>query len=856
MSQYNQIKAKHPDALLLFRVGDFYETFGEDAIKAAKALGIVLTRRANGSASHIELAGFPHHSMDTYLPRLIKAGYRVAICDQLEDPKMTKTIVKRGVTEMVSPGVTVMNGILDDQSSNYLAAVYFHPQKMGAAFLDISTGEFKVAEDSPAIIQKLIGSFNPSEILFPKSQGIDFEKMGMHFKRSSSMEDWNFDTDHAEEMLIRQFQVVSLQGMGLQDMQNGIRTAGACLEYLKDSRQGEMPHISRVQKIQVQDFLYMDRFTQRNLELVQKLHEDSRTLFEIVNQTVTPMGARLLKSWILFPLKQVKSIQERLDLVEYFISSKAWTPKLVKFLESIGDLERLLSRMALFKTSPREIWTLERSAQAIQDIQALFLENADPALDAIRFKFLPLALLNERIRKTLDPDAPSLLHKGHVIARGYDASLDELREIAFGGKDYLLDLQKREQERTGIGSLKISFNSVFGYYFEVTHAHTDKIPSDWIRKQTLVNAERYISEELKEYEEKILGAEDKISIIESRLYREFQESLLEFLKPLQENAGLIAYLDVLTNFGKLAERNQYCKPVIQKGNRLKITEGRHPVIEQTLPLGEKYIANDMELDPNKEQILMITGPNMAGKSAILRQTALMVIMAQIGSFVPASKMELGLVDKLFTRVGASDNLSSGQSTFMVEMIETASILNNLSEGSLILLDEIGRGTSTYDGISIAWSIAEYLHNHKLRPKTLFATHYHELNEMEKDFPRIRNYSISVRDKGDRVLFLRKLIRGGSEHSFGIQVARMAGIPQEVVNKAKALLQKMEVGRSPWTHPDQNGGNDRLDRSSLAADPQVPYWAELGKEIQDLDLDRITPMEALMVLSSLKKKIIN
>lgn len=874
MSQYNQIKSQYPEALLLFRVGDFYETFGEDAIKTSKALGIVLTRRANGNASHIELAGFPHHSMDTYLPRLVRAGYRVAICDQLEDPKTTKTLVKRGITEMVSPGVTLMPGILEDQNSNYLASVYFQGSKLGVAFLDISTGEFRIAENDIIHIHRLIQSFNPSEILYPKSQIQEFEKMGIHFKRVSSMDNWNFDLEHSRDILLNQFQVHSLQGFGIQDSALGIRSAGACLQYLKDSRQGNLPHIVRIEKIEQNEFLYMDAFTQKNLEIIHKLHENSKTLFEVMNQTKTPMGARLLKNWLILPLKDLKMIQERQELVGFFLENPIWTEKLRNFLQDIGDLERLISRLALLKASPREHWTLFRSLEAIHKIQSLYSELENPILDSTRFKWNSMNDLLKLIQETLHPEAPVLLSRGNVIAPGGNEELDALREIAFGGKDFLLDLQKREQEKTGISSLKISFNSVFGYYFEVTHAHVDKIPADWIRKQTLVNAERYISSELKTYEEKILGAEDKIAILESRLFREFQEKILGYISPLQKNAHLIAYLDVLSNFAEIAEKKSYQQPEIVKGHRLKISEGRHPVIEECLPLGEKYISNDLNLDPEDHQILMITGPNMAGKSAILRQSALIVIMAQMGSYVPAKKVEMGLIDKVFTRVGASDNISSGQSTFMVEMIETASILNNLSPGSLILLDEIGRGTSTYDGISIAWSIAEYLHNGSgFKPKTLFATHYHELNEMEKFYPRIRNFSISVKDTGDRVIFLRKLIEGGSEHSFGIQVAKMAGIPPWVVSRARELLEKMEKGESPWSQlgaqpgadPEKYGSDPKLvmnfkdprnskENQFLAAESNLIYMKEIEKELRELKLDHITPMEALMILSDLKKKI--
>ncbi len=876
MKQYNQIKAKHPEAILLFRVGDFYETFGADAIRTSKALGIVLTRRANGAASHIELAGFPHHSIDTYLPKLIKAGYRVAICDQLEDPKTTKTIVKRGITEMVSPGVVLMNGILEENSSNFLAAIYFEEDRLGAAFLDISTGEFKVSEDEVESIQKLISSMDPAEILYPKSQRAAFDLLKLNFRRCSSMEDWNFTIDHAHELLMRQFQVTTLKSFGLENIPSALKSAGACLQYLQDSQHHALPHVVSLEKIEQSNYLFMDRFTQRNLELVSKNQEDSKTLFEVLNHTTTPMGGRLLRNWLRLPLKDLQPISERHDLVDYFYQNIAWTHKLIESIKPVGDLERLLSRIALQKANPREIWSLSRSIQAIHEIYQLVVNAQDAeevsaceALKNLGKKLYLLPELEAMITKTLHPEAPINLQKGNVIAEGFDAELDQLRSIAFGGKDYLINLQKREAERTGIPSLKISFNSVFGYYFEVTHIHREKIPEDWIRKQTLVNAERYISAELKEYEEKILGAEDKINSIERSLYLQFIAQILSYLEPLQKNAQTVAYLDVLTNFAAIALQNRYSRPLFNSGNALKIWGGRHPVIEDTLALGTKYIPNDLLLEPPDQQILMITGPNMSGKSAILRQTALIVIMAQMGCYVPAERVEMGLIDKVFTRVGASDNLTAGQSTFMMEMLETASILNNLSERSLLLLDEIGRGTSTYDGISIAWAIAEFLNQHpKFKPKTLFATHYHELNEMEPQFKGIKNFSVAVKESNDKVIFLRKLIAGGSEHSFGIQVAKMAGVPLKVVIRAKELLLKMETGNSIWGKM----GNKSEPALSRVADPLQKYGRkgaseienlkvgedpenlnEIYSELMKLDLDRITPMEALMLLSSFKKR---
>ncbi len=894
MAQYNQIKSKHPDALLLFRVGDFYETFGDDAIKTSKALGIVLTRRANGSASHIELAGFPHHSIDTYLPKLIKSGYRVAICDQLEDPKLTKTIVKRGVTEMVSPGVSLQTGVLESNHANYLAAIYMEGKKMGVAFLDFSTGEFKVSEDSQETILRLIASMDPSEMLIPKSQQSLFSELGIPLvtsKRNSRVDDWAFGEDRAREVLQRQFKVSSLEGFGINHIPLAIRAAGACLQYLDESQHSLLPHLVTIERIEQQHYLFMDSFTIRNLELINKIHESSKTLLEVINQTQTPMGARLLRGWLLLPLKEKEGIEERLNLVDVFFQNILWTKDLRLCLSKVGDLERLISKIALQKTNPREIWTLYRSLKAIGELVERLGKNKSVYLKPILEKISLEENLQEFIALTLHPEAPVNLLKGSVIADNVNSELDELRKIAFGGKDYLIELQNREAEKTGISSLKISFNSVFGYYFEVTHTHKDKIPSDWIRKQTLVNAERYISSELKEYEEKILGAEEKIYQLESSLYKILLENILSYVYSLQKNAHMIAHLDVLTNFAVLAYEKNYTKPILNFERTLNIWEGRHPVIENSLPIGESYIPNDLFLNPDQTQIMMITGPNMAGKSAILRQTAQIVILAQMGCYVPAKKVEMGIIDRVFTRVGASDNITAGQSTFMVEMIETAGILNFLSDRSLILLDEIGRGTSTYDGISIAWSIAEYLHNHpKYRAKTLFATHYHELNEMEKQFPRIKNFTIAVKEMEDSILFLRKLIPGGSEHSFGIQVAKMAGVPGSIVSRAKKLLQDLELGHSPWGTERDYPGTERFikcKKSFLAAEEGIPYTQispdrrvgddstepkltnplpdqghnlnsinqnhlEIEIELKKVDLDFITPMEAMMILSRLKK----
>ncbi|MEO6850139.1 MAG: DNA mismatch repair protein MutS, partial [Mucilaginibacter sp.] len=800
MQQYNQVKSKYPGALLLFRVGDFYETFGEDAIKAAGILGIVLTRRANGAATHIELAGFPHHSLDTYLPKLVRAGQRVAICDQLEDPKTTKTIVKRGVTELVTPGVATSDSILQQKSNNYLASLYFDKNSIGIALIDISTGEFHTAQGNSAYIDKLLQSFTPSEVIYPKSRQHEFkDSYGDRFY-TYTLDEWPYTGDYAEETLLKHFGVKSLKGFGIDKLSLGIVAAGVALHYLNETEHRNLQHISSISRIEEDRYLWLDRYSVRNLELIGSSNENAHTLVEVLDQTCSPMGARLLRRWIVMPLKELKPINDRLGVVEYLVGHEELREELKQNIRMIGDLERLISKIGLQKANPREICQLKKALKAIEVIKKQCAEADNQPLNAIAEQLNPCLLMSEKIERELNPEPPVMLVKGSVINTGVNEELDRLRKIAFGGKGYLLEIQKREAEQTGIPSLKVAFNNVFGYYLEVTHAHRDKVPTDWIRKQTLVNAERYITPELKEYEEQILGAEEKILVIETKLYNDLQYSLAEYIKPIQLNAQLIARLDVLLNFATISIKNYYVKPEINESRVIDIKGGRHPVIEKNLPLGEEYITNDVFLDSASQQIIIITGPNMAGKSALLRQTGLIVLMAQMGCFVPAKAASIGLVDKIFTRVGASDNLSSGESTFMVEMNETASILNNLSDRSLILLDEIGRGTSTYDGISIAWAIAEYLHNHPTASaKTLFATHYHELNELSNSHPRIKNFNVTVKEVGHQIIFLRKLVPGGSEHSFGIHVAKLAGMPQKVLARANDILKKLENERTGGEH---------------------------------------------------------
>jgi DNA mismatch repair protein MutS len=853
MKQFNEIKGKYPDALLLFRVGDFYETFGEDAIKASKVLGIVLTKRANGQASHIELAGFPHHSLDTYLPKLVRAGMRVAVCDQLEDPKATKMIVKRGVTDLVTPGIAYNDKILDHKNNNFLACIHFDGKNAGIAFIDVSTGEYLVAEGSYAYIDKLLQSFRPTEVIFEKSHRKLFLEQFSDKFYTYTLDDWIFKTDFARDLLLKHFGTASLKGFGVEDLSLGIVAAGAVLHYLNENMQDKTAHIAGIARIDEDRYVWLDRFTIRNLELSYSLNENAVTLIDIIDKSVTPMGSRLMKRWVALPLKDRQPIEDRLEVVDYFLKNKDLSIEITGLLKQVGDLERIISRVSVLRISPRELYQLKKALQFSAEIKKLCDASKNPALKTIGEQLNNCTTLVDRIAKELNAEAPVLVNKGNVINEGVNAELDDLRKIAYSGKDYLLQIQKREVERTGITSLKVAFNNVFGYYLEVTHAHKDKVPTDWIRKQTLVNAERYITPELKEYEEKILGAEDKIFALETKLFNDLVLASGEYIKPVQLNASLLARLDCLLSFATLAEENNYTKPAIEEDFILDIRNGRHPVIEKQLPVGEAYIANDIYLDNTNQQIIVITGPNMSGKSALLRQTALIVLLAQMGSFVPASSARIGLVDKLFTRVGASDNISSGESTFMVEMNETASILNNLTNRSLVLLDEIGRGTSTYDGISIAWAIAEFIHEHPTaKAKTLFATHYHELNDMADEFNRIKNYNVSVKEANGKVHFLRKLTPGGSEHSFGIHVAKMAGMPAKVLARANEILKQLEQ-----THA--GGASGKPDVQAAAAGMQLsffqlndPVLEQIQSELQGIDINTLTPVEALMKLNEIKK----
>jgi DNA mismatch repair protein MutS len=855
MKQYNAIKAKYPDALLLFRVGDFYETFGEDAIKASSILGIVLTRRANGSASYIELAGFPHHALDTYLPKLVKAGQRVAICDQLEDPKLTKKIVKRGITELVTPGVSYNDKVLDHKENNFLAAVHLLAKATGLALLDISTGEFMVAQGGTDYIDNLLQSFKPSEIIVQKNkQKLFCETFGDKYY-INTFEDWVFTSDFSHDLLLKHFETTSLKGFGIEELENGIIAAGAAMHYLAETQHDKVKHISKISRIEEEHHVWIDRFTARNLELLHTPYENGLSLLDVVDHTLSPMGARLLRRLILMPLRDKLLIDERLNVVDFFLKNTEKTEELVIQIKTIGDMERLISKVAVGKINPRELLQLNRALAAIEPIKEICSKSGLTALVTIADQLNSCAIIRDRISQQLSTDPPVIVSKGGVIAEGVSEELDELRKLAYSGKDYLIQIQQRESERTGIPSLKIAYNNVFGYYLEVTNTHKDKVPPEWNRKQTLVNCERYITEELKEYEEKILGAEDKINALENRLFTELVLAVSDYIQPVQLNASLVARIDCLLSFASSAKSNNYCRPEINESFSLDIKEGRHPVIEKNLPPGEKYIANDVFLDNNKQQIIILTGPNMAGKSALLRQTALIVLMAQMGSFVPAEAASIGIVDKIFTRVGASDNISSGESTFMVEMNETASILNNMSDRSLILLDEIGRGTSTYDGISIAWAIAEFLHEHPLfHPKVLFATHYHELNEMTATLKGIRNFHISIKEIGNKVIFLRKMVPGGTEHSFGIHVARMAGIPHQVIDRAQEILQHLER-----TH----GGNELSGKPVKTGQPQDefqlsfiqlndPLLDRIKEDILNTDINTLTPVEALMKLNEIKK----
>jgi len=863
MKQYNAIKARHPQALLLFRVGDFYETFGEDAIVTSKILGIVLTKRGNGAAGPIELAGFPHHSLDTYLPKLVRAGQRVAICDQLEDPKMTKTIVKRGVTELVTPGVSFDDNVLDTKKNNFLCAVHFEKNLIGISFLDVSTGEFLIAEGNKEYIEKLIQGFEPTEIIYNKRNSKDYDEAFGNKYYSFRLEDWVFTKDYAYESLNKQFGTKSLKGFGISQLEAGIISAGAAVHYLSENQHDRLGHITAISRIEEEKYVWLDRFTIRNLELISSPHENATTLIQVIDSTKTPMGGRMMKRWMVLPLKDLKPIQDRLDAVESFYHNDTIVFELGERLKQINDLERLISKVAVGKVNPKEVISLKRTLLQMQPIKDLISSEKASVLKRIADQINPCEKLIEIINTSLQEDPVLHIGKGKVIADGFNKELDELRAISFSGKDYLDQLQKRESERTGIPSLKVAFNNVFGYYLEVRNTHKDKVPEEWLRKQTLVNAERYITEELKEYEAKILGAEEKIHAIESRLFQDLVFTMADYIQPIQLDAFLIAQLDCLLSFSETARVNDYCKPEINEDFALDIKSGRHPVIEKQMKTGEEYISNDVYLDNDSQQIMMITGPNMSGKSALLRQTALISLMAQMGSFVPASSAKLGLVDKVFTRVGASDNISSGESTFMVEMNETSSILNNLSNRSLILLDEIGRGTSTYDGISIAWAIAEYIHEHpKMKGKTLFATHYHELNEMTNRFSRIKNFNVSVKEVGKKILFLRKLVEGGSEHSFGIHVARLAGMPQQVLQRAESMLVQLESSHE-LTEGVTSEKTTKLKAKKLISpdleDMQLsffqlndPVLENIREELVSIDINTLTPVEALMKLNEIKK----
>lgn len=855
MKQYNQIKAKHPEALLLFRVGDFYETFGQDAVVASKVLGIVLTKRGAGSSSETELAGFPHHSLESYLPKLVRAGHRVAICDQLEDPKMTKTIVKRGVTELVTPGIAFSDKILDGHNNNFLAAIHVEKTHFGAAFLDVTTGEFFIAQGNQEYIQKLVQSFEPSELLFQKNKTKFFEELLGNRMYTFRMEDWVFTSDFATEKLTAHFQTNSLKGFGVEELTLGQIAAGAILHYLGETQHDQLGHITQIQRIEEDKYVWLDRFTIRNLEIISPLNENGKTLFDTINATRTPMGTRLLRRWMVLPLKQVDRITARQEAVSSLYANNELRGRIIDELEEIGDMERLVSKVAVGRIHPKEIRALSSILEHMAPIKQVCADQSTPLLKHVAEHLDDCTEAIGLIDKTILTEPATLLGKGPVVANGVHAELDDLRGIAEGGKDYLEAMQERESERTGIPSLKIAFNNVFGYYLEVRNTHKDKVPEDWIRKQTLVNAERYITPELKEYETKILGAEEKIAAIEAKIYHELVQKLAQSVSPIQKNAQLIAQLDCLIGFAEIAHKNDYHQPQVNDGFALSIQDGRHPVIEKQLKAGEQYVPNDVFLDKDSQQIIMITGPNMAGKSALLRQTALIVLMAQIGSFVPASAAAIGIVDKIFTRVGASDNISSGESTFMVEMNETSSILNNLSDRSLILLDEIGRGTSTYDGISIAWAIAEYIHEHPTaKGKTLFATHYHELNEMEQQFDRIHNYTVSVKEVGQKIIFLRKLIKGGSEHSFGIHVAKLAGMPRKVIQRAERMLEQLEL-----QHRSGQQESIREVVAQSSSDMQLsffqlndPVLEQIHDQLVAIDINTLTPVEALMKLNEIKK----
>jgi DNA mismatch repair protein MutS len=853
MKQFLDLKAKHPDAVMLFRCGDFYETYSTDAIVAAEILGITLTKRANGKGKTIEMAGFPHHALDTYLPKLVRAGKRVAICDQLEDPKMTKKLVKRGITELVTPGVSINDNILNYKENNFLAAVHFGKASCGVAFLDISTGEFLTAEGPFDYIDKLLNNFGPKEILFERGKRLMFEgNFGSKFF-TFELDDWVFTETTAREKLLKHFETKNLKGFGVEHLKNGIIASGAILQYLTMTQHTQIGHITSLARIEEDKYVRLDKFTVRSLELIGSMNDGGSSLLNVIDRTISPMGARLLKRWIVFPLKDEKPINERLNVVEYFFRQPDFKELIEEQLHLVGDLERIISKVAVGRVSPREVVQLKVALQAIEPIKQACLEADNASLNRIGERLNLCVSIRDRIAREINNDPPLLINKGGVIKDGVNADLDELRRISYSGKDYLLQIQQRESEETGIPSLKVAYNNVFGYYIEVRNVHKDKVPKEWIRKQTLVNAERYITQELKEYEEKILGAEDKILVLETQLYTNLVQALTEFIPQIQVNANQIARLDCLLSFANVARENNYIRPVIEDNDVLDIRQGRHPVIEKQLPIGEKYIANNVMLDSSTQQIIIITGPNMAGKSALLRQTALITLLAQIGSFVPAESAHIGLVDKIFTRVGASDNISVGESTFMVEMNEAADILNNVSSRSLVLFDELGRGTSTYDGISIAWAIVEYIHEHpKAKARTLFATHYHELNEMEKSFKRIKNYNVSVKEVDNKVIFLRKLERGGSEHSFGIHVAKM---PKSIVKRANEILKQLEsdnrqqgIAGKPLAEVSENRGGMQLSFFQL----DDPILCQIRDEILNLDVNNLTPIEALNKLNDIKK----
>ena len=856
MKQFLDLKAKHPDAVMLFRCGDFYETYSTDAIVASEILGITLTKRANGKGKTIEMAGFPHHALDTYLPKLVRAGKRVAICDQLEDPKMTKKLVKRGITELVTPGVSINDNVLNYKENNFLAAVHFGKASCGVAFLDISTGEFLTAEGPFDYVDKLLNNFGPKEILFERGKRLMFEgNFGSKFF-TFELDDWVFTETTAREKLLKHFETKNLKGFGVEHLKNGIIASGAILQYLTMTQHTQIGHITSLSRIEEDKYVRLDKFTVRSLELIGNMNDGGSSLLNVIDRTISPMGARLLKRWMVFPLKDKKPIDERLNVVEYFFRQPDFKAVIEEQLHLIGDLERIISKVAVGRVSPREVVQLKVALQAIEPIKLACIQADNASLNQIGEQLNLCVTIRDRIAKEIKNDPPLAVNKGGVIQDGVNADLDELRRISYSGKDYLLQIQQRESELTGIPSLKVAYNNVFGYYIEVRNVHKDKVPAEWIRKQTLVNAERYITQELKEYEEKILGAEDKILVLETRLYTDLVQALMEFIPQIQINANQIARLDCLLSFANVARENHYIRPIIEDSDVLDIRQGRHPVIEKQLPIGEKYIANDVMLDSTTQQIIIITGPNMAGKSALLRQTALITLLAQIGSFVPAESAHIGLVDKIFTRVGASDNISVGESTFMVEMNEAADILNNVSSRSLVLFDELGRGTSTYDGISIAWAIVEYIHEHpKAKARTLFATHYHELNEMEKSFNRIKNYNVSVKEVDNKVIFLRKLERGGSEHSFGIHVAKMAGMPKSIVKRANEILKQLEsdnrqqgISGKPLAEVSENRGGMQLSFFQL----DDPILCQIRDEILNLDVNNLTPIEALNKLNDIKK----